>query len=132
MNETIRTGMEQIRNDVEKAIGQPDPAGSFQPFGERTPEKLAAAARHQEPTSELERFLASAEQMLETLRQRMLASQSRYELERVRLADGFRVRMRNLEHEAGEALRALDRKHAAKAAADHKLFEVLTGMRGRE
>lgn len=114
VDDAIAVSMDELRKGIDEALHIP-PAPVRPPI---------------EPPSELERFLASGERLLETLRQRMLASESRYELERVRVADGFRVRMRNLEHEAAEALRALDRRHAAKAAADRKLLDVLTGMRG--
>lgn len=103
----------------------------FQPFGERTPEKLeAAATRRQDAATEADRFLASAERLFDQQRRRVLELESRYEKERVSLVDGYRVQMRNLEHQAREALRGLDRKHAVAIADARRILDALTGMRG--
>lgn len=83
-----------------------------------------------EGSSELERFMASAERLLEVQRRRMLSIESRYELDRVRLIDGYRVQMRNLEHAAREAVRNLDLAHERTAAEARKILDALTGMRG--
>jgi len=81
--------------------------------------------------TELERFQAAIERQRESLRKRMLANESQYEIERTQLVDAFRVRLRNLQHEAGEALRAFELRHHRKAVEDRKLFDALDAARGQ-
>ena len=81
--------------------------------------------------SSLERFQAAIERQRESLRKRMLANESQYEIERTQLVDAFRVRLRNLQHEAGEALRAFELRHHRKAVEDRKLFDALDAARGQ-
>lgn len=119
LNNAVAADLDKIRQTVEEGlhIGQAK---------EAVAEKTYSGMNEM---TELERFLANGEKLLEQQRQRLLHAESRYEVERVKLVDYFRVRMRNLEHEAHEALRSLDQRHAKKTADARKIFLALAAMR---
>ena len=128
LNGAMEADLNKIRRGLDEALnaGEPKETNPLPKFAE----KLAAASAVESSHSELDRFMANGERLLEQQRQRILAAESRYEVDRVKMVDYFRVRLRNLEHEACEAIRALDRRHAAKMADARKILEALTAMRG--
>lgn len=102
-----------------------DPAA---PEAPAQPEQAIVSAS---PTgSEVENFMAIGEKMHDAQRLKIQALESAYEIDRVKLIDDYRVRLRNLEHEAGEALRGFDLAHQAALADAKRILDALTAMRG--
>lgn len=99
-----------------KRAPAPAPAATVRPIARTADEDVS-------------RFLHTAERMVTTIRAQMEDTQSRYNIERATLADGFRRRMADLEVEAREALRDFDSKHRAESAKRQRMLEALMAMR---
>lgn len=122
MNQTASDEIENnaLAEEVERGLKAVRDAAAPHPF------KPAAVAG----ATEIERFLASGTKMLVAQRKKILGLESAYELERVKLVDGYRVRLRDLEDEAGDAVRALDLKHEADLKEATRILDALIAMRG--
>lgn len=79
--------------------------------------------------AELERFLASSQRLYDQQREKILALESDHEKARAALIDRYRVRLRNLEHEAEEALRECDDAYERTMADQRRMFKKLAAMR---
>lgn len=81
-------------------------------------------------TTAVEAFMASGQRLLDMQRTKIIKLESEYEFDRVKLIDDYRVKMRELEHEAGEALRSFDRQHESEMAGAKRILDSLLAMRG--
>lgn len=77
-----------------------------------------------------ESFLATGEKLLEVQRKKIQDLESKHEIDRVKLIDDYRVRLRDLEHQASEALRSFDIAHQAAHADAKRILDALVAMRG--
>lgn len=82
------------------------------------------------PSSEVESFLANGSRLYDKQRKRILALETAAEFDRVKLIDDYRVKLRDLEHEANEALRAFDIQHESDLANAKRILDALSAMRG--
>ncbi len=112
-----------LKAELEKDIGM---AGVMKPtpFIARPPERT--------PHQQLEAFMASAAKMLEMQRRDLIRFESDYQVERIRLVDGYRVKIRQLQDECADAVRALDLKHRDNIADAENLLKRLNAMRAVE
>lgn len=114
------SGASQDRAPIPAAAPSAAPAGDSGAI-------VAAAA---EQSSDVQRFLATGTAMFDQQRRNILEMESAYEKDRVALIDDYRVRLRELEHEASEALREFDHKHDGNLAGAKRILEALAAMRG--
>jgi hypothetical protein len=79
--------------------------------------------------NQLEEFMASSARMLDIQRHFILDEESKYQVERIRLLDSFRVKLENIKFECSVAVRRLDEEHQKKTADAKKLLDRLAVMR---
>lgn len=88
-----------------------------------------AIAKQDSSKGELDRFADMIERNREALRTRMLKAESAYQMDRAALADEFRLRFRNLQHDLDQEMRNLDAAFETQRAIDSKLFEAIDRAR---
>lgn len=93
------------------------------------PRMPAANGVQRTARGQLDEFMATSQRMLEMQRKKVLDAESDYQIARIKLLDGYRVRMENLKYEASEALRDLDQRHREDNADAQALLARLTAMR---
>lgn len=108
------------------------PAAAAPDATEAAPEadKGAVVAAAAPSGSDVEKFLANGSILHDKQRRKILALESAYEFDRVKLIDDYRVKLRDLEHEASEALRDFDIKQQAAIDDAKKILAALSAMRG--
>lgn len=80
--------------------------------------------------SEAESFLANGARLLDKQRRKILEMESQNEFARVKLIDDYRVKLRDLEHEASEALREFDEQFDKDLGDAKRILDALAKMRG--
>lgn len=106
------------------------PANPIPQRAEAAPPAQDVVTAETDTGSAVEAFMASGQRLLDMQRTKIIKLESEYEFDRVKLIDDYRVKMRELEHEAGEALRSFDRQHETEMAGAKRILDSLLAMRG--
>lgn len=79
--------------------------------------------------SQLEQFMTSTASMLAMHRAKIIEAESAYQLERLKLLDGYRIRLEQLKNDCADAVQELDRRYRNDVSEAAQLMNRLTAMR---
>lgn len=100
------------------------------PAAEPAARPVAVAPTKAGGSSDVETFLANGAALHDKQRRKIIEMESTYEFDRVKLIDDYRVKLRDLEHEASEALRDFDNLRNGEIANAKRILDSITAMRG--
>ena len=116
--ESVTEALDRVRRDMD-AIRD---GGKLDASAKKPPTPATVA-------SELDKLNAPIEALYEQKRRALVELQIKYHRENVEMATAYHGRLADLEHEAHEAMRALDKKFQADAAPLRAMLDRLSAMR---
>jgi hypothetical protein len=120
----------EARVAPQPATAAPQAPTAAQPAPDAPADSGGAVVATTTASTEVENFLANGSRLYDKQRKKILALETAAEFDRVKLIDDYRVKLRDLEHEANEALRSFDIKHDSELASAKRILEALGAMRG--
>lgn len=76
----------------------------------------------------LQSFLQTNQRLHDQQRKNIQLAKSKYEMDRLKLIDGYRIKLEDLQHEADRELKAFDAKHEGEIADSEKLLGLLADV----
>ena len=121
--ESVNEALDRVRHEIADISAGKKPVApsstlNLQPPGGST------------PIADLDKLNAPIEALYQQKRRELVELQIKYHRDNTELATAYHGRLSDLEHEAHEALRALDKKFQADAAPLRAMLDRLTAMRG--
>jgi hypothetical protein len=121
--------MTDLEKDLNESLEKDLPGARLRHENISRPQMPPAATLERTPSQQLEAFMASSKNMLEIQRRNIIAYESAYQQDRLKILDDYRVRIETLKHECADAIRELDTKHRRNLADSQNLLDRLAAMR---